>query len=214
MEVEAVRFVDDRFEWSSLTKETPSIYHLWEWSEQSRRRVQRQLPTRTVDSAYLRIWVHDSMIGCPVIHIDGIWYNTPRSSPLTLVGEPIDPFAVFDALDDDVFLIDDSEQIDSIAALSAQLGADADSTRSRRSIAPSDIEAMRRQLVFPSADASEIWFEGVEWAWRTGWDTTLVEYRRAETIIGWTVEVHRQGAPAVVAAARCDQIVPEWTSPR
>src|SRR6056297_3067448 len=96
MKVEAARFVTDRYEWASLAQRAPSIYHRWEWSEQSRRRVAHLLPHLTVTTAYLRVWAADTLVACPVLSIDDIWYNIPRSEPLVLDGGPVDPLRVID----------------------------------------------------------------------------------------------------------------------
>lgn len=214
MEVEAVRFVSDRFEWSSMTNDA-ALYHRWEWSEQSRRRVARQLPTTTVGAAYLRIWVHDTMITCPVILIGDIWYNTPRAQPMTVVGDPISPADVIDDLDVDVVIVDDTAQLTAITTIAERLTDHADETRSRRSVTAAETATMRSRLAFADAESGDTWFEGVEWIWRTGWDARLIEYRRCRQPIGWTVEVsHKNAAATVVAAAHVDEVVPAWTSPR
>lgn len=218
MEVEDVRFVSDRYEWASLTKQVPSLYHQWEWAEQSRRRIVRELPTLPIDSAYLRIWAGDTLIGCPVVQIDDVWFNAPRALPMCLLGEPLPAAALAEwAADDDgciLIVVDDSPQIADIHATRWLLECDADDLRSRRSLAPIDIKTMLTRLSFESEHARDTWVEAVGWVWRAGWNARLIEYRRNDEPIGWSVEVEHTDSVTVLAAAHVEMIVADWTSPR
>lgn len=217
MKVETVRFVSDRYEWASMTLRAPSVYHRWEWSEQSRRRVAHLNPHLTVDIAYLRVWDGDTLVACPVLMIDDVWYNSPRATPLVLDGGPADASRIIAyAVDDnvDLVLIDDAEQTEALEALRWELNADADDYRRRRSIIPTDLHAMRARLSFESEDVCVIWFDGIEWAYRSGLDVTLTEYRRNDEPIGWELTVEHLGEPTVLAAAHVDRLVEAWTSLR
>lgn len=215
MEVEAVRFVSHPFEWSSITNRVSSVYHQWGWAEQSRRRVARIISD--VDVAYLRVWSHDSLVTCPLILIDDVWFNVPRSQPLVLDGPPVDPIAVIESAADienvDIELVNDCDQIAELRQLAWQLAHDADDVRSRRSFAPADVQAMSAVLNFASDEAAEAWFEAVGWVWRSGFDARLVEYRRNDEVIGWTIDVD-YGDIATVAAGHVEWVVADWTSPR
>lgn len=218
MKVETVRFVSDRYEWASMTQRAPSVYHRWEWSEQSRRRVAHLMPHMKIDTAYMRVWDGDTLVAVPVILIDGTWFNVPRSAPLVLEGGPANPTTIIvEAADDeneDVVIVNDDNQIQALDALRWELAADADDYRRRRSIIPEDLHGMRARLTFDTVDACDMWFEGIEWAYRSGLDVTLIEYRRNDEPIGWELTVTHLGEPTVLAAAHVERPVEAWTSPR
>lgn len=218
MDVEAVRFVEDPFEWSSITNRVGSLYHQWGWAEQSRRRVSRQLPHLTVDAAYLRIWEDDTLIAVPLILIDDIWYNAPRSIPMVISGPPIDPTPVIDQAADwsgtDIVVIDDGQQIARIVATAWELREDADEIIERRSFTPADAERMAEHLTFADERSAAVWFEAVAGLWQAGWDCRLCEYRRHAAPIGWATVVLVADRRVCVAAAHIEHVVAEWTSPR
>lgn len=218
MESEAVRFVSDRFEWASLTKRVGALYHRWEWAEQSRQRVVRQLPLIPIQTAYLRIWIIDSMVVCPLIGIGDTWYNAPRAQPMVVAGEPVDPVAALELAADvegtDIVYVDDSAQVSAISSVVDDLIARADDHRERRSLAPVDVTDMIDRLTFADEGARDRWIEAVAWTWRAGWDARLVEYRADRDPIGWVVDVHHLDTVSTVAAAAVDGEVLEWTSPR
>lgn len=218
MKLETVRFVSDRYEWASLVQRAPSVYHRWEWSEQSRRRVAHLLPHMTVETAYLRVWDHDTLAACPLILIDDTWFNTPRAAPLIIEGGPADPDRIIEqAAEDeniDLILVDDTDQVDALEALRWELSADCDDYRSRRALIPADVEIMRARLTFESIEARDLWFDGIQWACRSGLEVQLVEYRRNGEPIGWDLTALHLHEPTVLAAAHVEQIVPAWTSPR
>ena len=219
MKVEAARYVADRYEWASLSKRSPSVYHRWEWSEQSRRRVARLLPHLDIDICYLRVWADDSLVAMPMLMIDeGIWFNTPRSTPLVIDGPPVDPFLVVDeaAEEDgaDIVFIDDSEQIVTIEAVEHELERDADDSRTRQGLIPRDIEEMRLRLRFADDIDAEMWFEAIQWVDRSGLNARFIEFRRNDEPIGWAVYVEHLNDLTLLAAAHVDREVPPWTSPR
>lgn len=218
MRLEQVRFVSDRYEWASLAQRAPSVYHRWEWSEQSRRRVAHLVPHLTVASAYLRVWFADTLAACPVLLIDDIWFNSPRATPLIIEGGPADPVRILirgaDDSDEILVLIDDSDQTRTLDALHWELESDADDSRVRRALIPADVDAMRSRLMFESVESRDMWFEGVEWACRSGLEVRLVEYRRNGEPIGWDLTATHLHESTVLAAAHVEQIVPAWTSPR
>lgn len=218
MKLETIRFVCDRYEWASIAQRAPSVYHRWEWSEQSRRRVAHLLPHLAVDVAYLRVWDDRTLVACPVILINDEWFNVPRAVPLVIEEGPADPdrvlLAAADSDDVDLTLVDDSEQLAALEALQWELAVDSDDYRNRASLIPADVAAMRSRLSFESADAQAMWFEGILWACRSGLDVKIVEYRRNQEPIGWTVMAVHLNEPVVLAAAHVEQIVPAWTSAR
>lgn len=218
MKLETVRFVSDRYEWASLAQRAPSVYHRWEWTEQSRRRVAHLLPHMTIETAYMRVWEADTLAACPVILIDDMWYNTPRAAPLIIEGGPADPDRIIEQAAEeenvDLILVDDSDQIEALEALRWELEADCDDHRSRRALIPADVEAMRARLTFESVEARDMWFDGIQWACRSGFDIHIVEYRRNGEPIGWDVTAVHLHEPTVLAAAHVEQLVPAWTSPR
>ncbi len=219
MKVEAARYVGDRYEWASLSKRSPSVYHRWEWSEQSRRRVAHLLPHLTINICYLRVWADTSLVAMPMMMIDeDIWVNVPRSAPLVIDGPAVDPLAVVnEAADDDgadIVFIDDSEQLSTIEALEHELNRDADDSRTRQGLIPRDVEEMRIRLRFTDDDAAERWFEAIQWVDRSGLKARFVEFRRNDEPIGWAVYVEHLNELTPLAAAHVNYDVPEWTSPR
>lgn len=218
MKVEAARYVGDRYEWASLAKRSPSVYHRWEWSEQSRRRVAHLLPHLTVETAYLRVWADDTLVAVPLLGIDDIWYNVPRSTALVLDGPDLDPWAVVNeaAEDDgaDIVFIDDTEQLQTNEALEWALNRDADDHRSRQALIPTDIDEMRLRLRFADDACCATWFEAITWVDRSGLAARFVEYRRNDEPIGWGVYVEHLGELTLLAAAHVEHEVPPWTSLR
>lgn len=218
VKVEAVRFVSDRYEWSSIAQRAPEVYHRWEWSEQSRRRVAHLCPHLKIESAYLRVWSDDALVAMPILLIDDIWYNTPRSTPLVLSGEHVDPLAVIDEATeeygDDVVFIDDSGQLELITGLEWRLNVDADDHRNRQSLIPADLAEMRLRLRFPDDTAADCWFDAIQWVDRSGLKAKFVEYRRNSEPIGWGIYVQHLDDLVCLAAAHVEFEVPTWTSER
>jgi len=218
MKVEAARFVGDRYEWASLAKRSPSVYHRWEWSEQSRRRVAHLLPHLNVETAYLRVWADDSLVAVPLLCIDDIWYNVPRSTPLVIDGPDVDPeFVINEASEEDgsdIVFVDDSQQLQVIDALEWALNRDADDHRSRQALIPADIAEMRLRLRFIDETTSDIWFEAISWVDRSGLTARFIEYRRNDEPIGWGVYVEHLDQLVLLAAAHVEHDVPAWTSER
>lgn len=218
VKVEAARFVNDRYEWSSLAQRAPEVYHRWEWSEQSRRRVASLCPHLKVESAYLRVWSGDALVAMPILLIDDIWYNTPRSTPLVLSGCHGNPLAAIDEatedLGEDVVFIDDSDQLKVTTALEWRLNIDADDHRNRQSLIPSDLAEMRLRLRFADDQTSDIWFEAIQWLDRSGLKAKFIEYRRNGEPVGWGVYVDHLDELVCLAAAHVEFDVPAWTSER
>jgi len=218
MKVEEVRFVSDRYEWVSIACRAPSVYHRWEWAEQSRRRAAHLLPHLDVDVSYLRVWSGDTLVSCPMLMIDDVWFNVPRAVPLVVEGGPIDPIRVImDAASEDfeIDLIDDSKQLDNIDAVEWELNADADDTRSRQALAPPDVAIMRHRLTFPTEFDADTWFDALKWVERSGLaDVWFVEFRRNDEPIGWHTHTTHLGETVVLAAAHVEHIVEPWTSQR
>ena len=219
VKVETVRFIADRYEWAATARHARSVYHRWEWTEQSRRRVAFLFPRVKVASAYLRVWLGDTLVGCPVLSIDGIWFNTPRSTPLVIDGPGCDVHtAIAEAIEytkDDVVIVDDTEQLRQLEAIRWELTIDSTDCRSRRSITPSDLTGMARALTFDTDTTGELWFDGIRWVSQSGWDIRLDEYRRNDEPIGWTITTPDPSeGVTVLAAAHVEQIVPPWTSLR
>lgn len=220
VKLQAGRFVTDRYEWTSLARSAPSVYHSWEWAEQSRRRVAHLVPHLAVSVSYFRLWVDDdALIAVPVLTIDGMHYNVPRSEPHVLEGGPVDDlFALIDDAADadgtDIEFVDDTEQLDIIRALEWDLQADADDYRARRTLADTDVAEMRSRLRFADDDTADCWFDAVKWVDRSGLDVSFVEYRRNDEPIGWAVYAVHNGDAEVLAAAHAEFHVPPWTSLR
>jgi hypothetical protein len=216
--VEAARFVSDRYEWSSLAQRAPEVYHRWEWSEQSRRRVAHLSPHLKIESAYLRVWADDALVAMPILFIDGIWYNTPRSTPIVLSGSHADPMSVIDEATEeygeDIVFVDDSEQLKVTSALEWRLNVDADDHRNRQSLIPSDLAEMRLRLRFADDKIADIWFEAIQWVDRCGLKAKFIEYRRNSEPIGWGVYVEHLDELVCLAAAHVEFEVPTWTSNR
>mgnify|MGYP001552974099 CR=1 FL=1 len=218
MKVEAARYVADRYEWASLSKRAPSVYHRWEWSEQSRRRVAHLLPHLDVDTCYLRVWADDSLVCLPLLGIDDIWYNVPRSVPLVIDGPSVDPeFVINEAAEDDgtdIVIIDDSEQLSALEALEWALNRDADDHRTRQALIPRDVDEMRVRLRFADDETADTWYEAITWVDRSGLTARFIEYRRNDEPIGWGIYVEHLGELVLLAAAHVDHEVPPWTSQR
>lgn len=210
--------MSDRYEWASLVKRAPSVYHRWEWSEQSRRRVASLCLKLNIESCYLRVWAGDVLVAMPMLKIEDIWYNTPRAEPVVLEGHTDDPLAVIDEATEeygeDVVYIDDSAQLAEIAALEWQLNSDADDHRNRQSLIPSDLAQMRSCLRFADDETADMWFEAVQWLDRSGIKARFVEYRRNDEPIGWGVYADHLGELVPLAVGHVEHEVPPWTSPR
>src|SRR5687768_2535951 len=180
---ESVRLITDRSEWDSLSRLSGSIYHHYDWTAHTARRLEGFGP---VTFGYLRMWDGDSLIGCPVVKFCDRWFNTPRAVPAILSGGEADAIAVVSAahskllkmrgvnVDPDVGLLYE------IAARRRRVER-GEPVRVFKSMLPSEIKQMVGASSSPEP-VQDVWVQAVVWLWRAAWETSVVSWNG-----GWTI---------------------------
>ena len=208
------KLIDERWEWASLAKLSPSIYADQVWTDHRVRRLQRMIGPR-VESKLIRVWSDDSLVVCPLIVIHGLkkddqrWFNSPRSMPTVVSGPPLD-FATMSsvvadaipsldrvhgpAVDNEINdrplfeMTDDSEQI---ALLHADL-AKLNETEPHRMFAL-DAEIMAEVKQLPNwCNQFHEWVEMMNFLSR-GWSMTADVFRRQGRVDGLSINVNKHG---------------------
>lgn len=227
MPVEPLRVITDQWEWASIAKLVPTMYHEQSWTlaSVSRIRSQTSLP---VSYGYARVWVgHDTLIGCPLIRFGNRWFNTPRAAPRVLAGTHLnaasallraagrsrDPVVARLRLRDHLELHDDHDVVRNIDRARLLLDARTATSRRYRTMSAREINLMVRSLSWATPDLGPEWGAAIRACWNAGaWTTTVnVHADSAGTTIGYTVWVERPASTECVAAALIDHQVPAWT---
>jgi hypothetical protein len=227
--IEPLRVVTDQWEWASIAKLVPTVYHEQSWTMASvtRIRAQTSLP---VSFGYARVWVAKTMVGCPLIRLGNRWFNTPRAAPLVLQGTNLnaaaalkracsrskDPIAARLRLDGHLELHDDQELVASIERTRLALDARTVHRRRYRAMSGREIDHMVRSLNWEDPYLAIEWAAAVRTCWRAGSWTTAVDVHHDDTgdTIGYTVWVSRPAGSECVAAAAVDEYAPAWTVSR
>lgn len=208
----------DRSEWSALARLAPSFTHEWSWAQVCAEQT-RLLTFRRVDvsTAYLRTWVDDHLIGCPVLTLGDDrprLLGLPRSRPALLSdpdGAP-DPLAAFSAAHPDVELPDDP-----VAAkvTTAWRTLNRRTTHTSRSwgLDPAQLLQIRCRVAWPTEGDSRAWLGILARVWRGYWTAELVTHRNAGAVVGWSVHLHRpERAAELVAVLIVGQEATPWMS--
>lgn len=222
--------ITDQWEWASIAKLVPTVYHEQSWTlaSVSRIRAQTSLP---VSYGYARVWVgRDTLVGCPLIRFGNRWFNTPRAAPLVLAGCRLnaasallraagrsrDPTVARLRLRDHLELHDDHELVRDIDRTRLLLDVRTATCRRYRSMSTREINLMVRSLSFPDPHVGPEWGAAIKACWNAGSWTTTVNVHADEdgATIGFSVWVQRPASTECVAAALIDQPVPAWTSYR
>jgi hypothetical protein len=219
--VQPPRQVVDRFEWLSLCRLAADPYHHPAWVEASVARLRLQTK-RPVDAHYLRVWDDDTLIGCPVIVIDGEMFNAPRSTPRILSGTPIvDPVGYMEMSVDVEFgatlvIHDDSALTDTINAAADRLRRTRTDVRQCPSMTGDDIDDIDAAIRWRNRSERTVWIDGLRRAARTSWTLLLDRCYVDDEPHGWIVTVHvtDPARPEVLAVATVGHAPHPWTSPR
>ena len=227
--IEPLRMVTDQWEWASIAKLVPTVYHEQSWTLASvtRIRAQTSLP---VSFGYARVWVSETMVGCPLIRLGNRWFNTPRAAPLVLQGTHLnaaaalkracardgDPVAARLRLHKRLELHDDHELVAGIERVRLALDVRTASRRTYRAMSSREIGAMVRSLHWSDPYTAEEWDAAVRACWKAGSWTTAVDVHRddAGDTIGYTVWVSRSAGSECVAAALVGENTLAWTVSR
>lgn len=233
--VEPLRIVTDRWEWDALAQLAPTIYHEQSWTLASVRRIKTQT-SATVTFGYARIWIDDTLVGCPLIRQgDNPWYNTPRSVPLVLQGTRLNAAAALvraiartwspdpaqahkkrpgSSL---VVLHDDSELVDAIERARLSIEVRSSRWRKYRAMSGREIDEMVRTIRWQDRAKAREWGDALRTTWTAGcWTTEVhVHFDDDDRLVGYLVWVSRAGRPAeCIAAALVGTRTPAWTVSR
>jgi hypothetical protein len=207
------RLVIDQFEWSALARLAPSFTHEWSWAQLCAERI-RVITFRKVDitPVYLRTWVGDDLVGCPLLLYGEPPARrvivVPRSSPAILTGDT-DPVAAVRAAMPTVELVDDDVGAQ-IADLSDRLG---EGTSRSWSVSDRDMTTIADAVTWTSEHERNVWCRWVTRFWRaSGWNPELVAHRGDGAVVGWTIRTHRRVGVDTAMAVAVGEPAPPWMS--
>lgn len=217
MATEPLRVITDRWEWASIAQLVPTVYHELSWTLASVDRLKDQY-TLPIAFGYARVWVDDTLIGCPLIRLGDRWFNTPRSAPLVLRGVKLNASAALSRalarhprfVKDGDFLLDlhsDHELLESIERTRLLLVTTTPRVRRYRAMSERELNALT---------APPGWRAALRLTWRADWSTELhVHLDTDDNEHGYTVWAHRNGiAPECIGALAVNQPALEWTVSR
>lgn len=189
------RRVTDRFEWASLARIVPTFTHEWPWAAQCAERLHQDIYCKAeVAVAYLRIWIDDTLIGCPIMTFGQHTVNVPRSTPRLLSADGI-PGGNAAVQACGVELHDDAWIDERVEECHRRLTSQADRSSREWGITPDSQTSIGRLAAWPSDNDRHIWLASFNRVWRGPWSTSLTTHRSEGATIGWSGHVHRDGQP-------------------
>lgn len=225
MPVEPLRAVTDRWEWASLAHQTPSVYHSHSWTVAAVEQLRSTSRSPTA-YAYLRLWTPTgALVCCPVIRHGNRWFNTPRASPVAVLGECADPHrTLLDAVRTAdmkpsltrLEIHDDHEPTELIETIAAQLERAGTMVRRYRELERTVVAQLVRRVRWTDDAEAAAWLMSLRNAWRFGdWAVELrAYYDNRDEPVGWAVWCLRDGLEQCIASARVAARAPAWTTAR